>query len=249
MTRLMITYLIYCWLFGTTALAEETPTKSALQVELPRQERAKARHILITYYGALLAKKKIRRNRGEAYQLAVEIQQKIIAGDSFKALAIKYGDDTTSARGGKLGSFARGTMEEKFEEAVFALTEEQYAIVETPYGFHVVQRQKLVEVNLIHIVIQWKGAFLAKKTNQRSKKRAKEKIHLAQQELAQGIPPQQVAKKYSDGAYGPRGGHVGWFEYGELSPSLNGPAFQLEKSEVSPIIENGAGYHLLIRVD
>ena len=211
MTRKIIIYLILCCFFCLPTLAEEPP-KSSLTIDLPKLERAKARHILVTYYGALLAKKKIRRNKEEAAQLAQEIKQKILDGESFKVLAMKYGDDTTSARGGKLGSFSRGTMEEQFENAVFSLQEDEYAVVETPYGFHVVQRQKLVEVNLIHIVVQWKGAFLAKETNKRSKKRALQKVTQARQELIQGIPPQQVARNHSDGAYGPRGGHIGWFE-------------------------------------
>ena len=242
------TYLFFWLCFCGNVLAQTPSPKANLTVDVPKQERVKARHILVTYYGALLAKKKIRRNREEAASLAEEIQQKLQTGEDFGRLALKYGDDSTAARGGKLGSFSKGTMDKDFEQAVFDLQNNEHTIVETPFGFHVVQRQELIEVNLIHIVAQWNGAFRARETNKKTKKQAQIAIKKARERLLQGTPPQQVAIHFSDGPYGPRGGHVGWFEKGELSPSLNEPAFNLEVGEISYVIENGAGYHLLIRV-
>ena len=241
-------YLLFCFCLVATALAQTPSPNANITVEARQEERAKAKHILITYYGALLAKKKIRRNREEAATLAEEIEQKLQQGEKFASLARQYGDDSTAARGGKLGSFSRGTMDKEFEDVVFQLQPDEYTIVETAFGFHVVQRQPLIEVNLIHIVTQWKGAFRAKDNNKKTKKQAFLKIKQARERLLQGTPAQQVARSFSDGAYGPRGGHVGWFEKGELSPSLDKPAFNLEIGEISTIIENGAGYHLLIRV-
>ena len=103
-------YLFFWICFCGNAFAQTPSPKANLTIEAPKQERAKARHILVTYYGALLAKKKIRRNKEEAANLAEDILRQIKNGERFAKMALQYGDDSTAARGGKLGSFSRGVV-------------------------------------------------------------------------------------------------------------------------------------------
>jgi peptidyl-prolyl cis-trans isomerase D len=100
-----------------------------------REERA-MRHILVAVPpGADAAA------RSQAEQEALDLLQRLRAGEEFAALAREYSDDPGSAQnGGDLGWVERGLMVPDFEEAGFAL--EQGAIsepIETEFGFHLIQ--------------------------------------------------------------------------------------------------------------
>ncbi len=68
---------------------------------------------------------------------AEEIYQQLLAGNSFRNLALKY-DPLT---GGDLGWFPRGYLPaSQIEDAVFDLQPEAYSpVIESPAGFHIVQ--------------------------------------------------------------------------------------------------------------
>ncbi len=70
---------------------------------------------------------------------AVEIKERIDAGESFEELATRFSDDT-GAKEGDLGCFARGEMLQAFEEAAFSqdigLISEP---VRTQFGFHLIR--------------------------------------------------------------------------------------------------------------
>ena len=76
-----------------------------------------------------------------ARQKAEDILKRVRAGEDFAALAKQYSDDPGSKdKGGDLGWFGRGQMVKQFEDAAFALKDNQISdIVESPYGFHIIQ--------------------------------------------------------------------------------------------------------------
>lgn len=72
---------------------------------------------------------------------AQEVKDKADAGEDFDALIAEYNEDPgmTSYPDGYY--FGEGTMMEAFEEAAFALGENEISdIVETPYGYHVIKK-------------------------------------------------------------------------------------------------------------
>ncbi|MFQ6058737.1 MAG: peptidylprolyl isomerase [Anaerolineae bacterium] len=87
-------------------------------------EQVHARHILVE-------------TRAEAEQVLAQLQ----AGQDFAALAKEFSlDETTKEQGGDLGWFPRGIMPSALEEVAFALAPGQTSdVVETPFGFHILQ--------------------------------------------------------------------------------------------------------------
>lgn len=78
----------------------------------------------------------------KAYQKLSDIRSKILKGEeTFEKMAIKYSQDPGSgARGGDLGFAKRGNYVPEFEAAMFSLQKNEMSdIVETEYGFHIIE--------------------------------------------------------------------------------------------------------------
>jgi parvulin-like peptidyl-prolyl isomerase len=104
-------------------------------------ETVSARHILIQYQGSTRAAPSIERSKEEALERAQEVLGKARGGEDFAALAGEYSDGPTRTRGGDLGNFGRQRMHPAFEQAAFALDVGGISdVVETPFGYHVIQR-------------------------------------------------------------------------------------------------------------
>jgi peptidyl-prolyl cis-trans isomerase SurA len=102
-----------------------------------------ARHILVAYHGAQRAAPEITRSREEAQKLAQQILREARAGADWEALWRQHSNEPGGHPGGDLGTFGRGQMVPAFEHAAFSLTIGQISdVVETPFGFHVIQRVK-----------------------------------------------------------------------------------------------------------
>ncbi len=98
-----------------------------------------ARHILIQFQGAARATQT--RSRAEAQTLADELVKRAQSGEDFEELARSNSDGPSAPQGGMLGRFPRGQMVPEFEATAFQLKPgEVSGVVETPFGFHVIQR-------------------------------------------------------------------------------------------------------------
>ena len=108
----------------------------------PRKIRA--RHILVMYHGAAHAAATIGRSRDEAFKRAQQALHRARAGDDFEGLVGEYSDEPGGpARGGDLGEFTRERMVKAFSDAAFQLQPGEISdVVETQYGFHVIQRME-----------------------------------------------------------------------------------------------------------
>lgn len=95
----------------------------AVLAQNTRTEMARARHILVADEAA-----------------ANEVLAALQAGDDFATLAAARSSDTISAAdGGNLGWAARGEFVAPFEEAVFTAALNSPVIVQSEFGFHVIE--------------------------------------------------------------------------------------------------------------
>jgi peptidyl-prolyl cis-trans isomerase SurA len=111
---------------------------------IKRQEvvEVSARHILIMHTESMRKPPTITRTKAEAKKTIEKVLKKLQKKDAdFAALAKEFSDCPSKAKGGDLGTFARGRMAPPFEEAAFGLKENEISgVVETPFGYHIIQR-------------------------------------------------------------------------------------------------------------
>lgn len=98
-------------------------------------------------------------NKAEARQKLLDIRSEILGGKSFNVEAIMYSEDPESAKnGGEVGYSPRsGALEKEYAEAAFSLSKNTVSkIVETKYGYHIIQLidRKGDLVNTRHILIR-----------------------------------------------------------------------------------------------
>jgi peptidyl-prolyl cis-trans isomerase SurA len=79
--------------------------------------------------------------KNKAREKIKNIKSQLEGGETFENLAKKYSDDPGSAtKGGNLGWVKRGTFVPKFEAVAYTLKKNEISdIVETEYGFHIIQ--------------------------------------------------------------------------------------------------------------
>lgn len=101
-----------------------------------------ARHILLSYVDARGATEKVTRSKEEAKRLAERLVTETRSqGTDWVALWEKHSDEPGGREGGNLGSFGRGHMVPSFERAAFRLAVGEISdAVESPFGYHVIQR-------------------------------------------------------------------------------------------------------------
>lgn len=102
----------------------------------PQTEEVHARHLLIK-----VAKDAPEDQVQAARRKIEDIQKQLAGGADFAELAKQFSEDTSNkAQGGDLGWFGHGRMVAEFDQAAFALKENQISDpVRTQFGFHLIQ--------------------------------------------------------------------------------------------------------------
>jgi len=84
-------------------------------------------------------------------------RERILKGEDFSTLAILYSQDGSAKTGGELGFTNRGELVPEFEAAAFKLKAGEVSeIVETKFGFHIIQmiERRGDQINVRHILIK-----------------------------------------------------------------------------------------------
>ena len=86
-----------------------------------------------------------------------DFKKRIQNGEDFSFLASLYSDDGSASQGGDLGFVKKGKFVPKFESAAFGLQEGELSdIVETKFGFHLIQmvKRRGEQFNVRHILLK-----------------------------------------------------------------------------------------------
>lgn len=226
--------------------SETPPTAQPAPSQAP-QELAGA-HILVMYQGSQRAPATITRTKEEALALAQEIAKKAQGGEDFAALAKEFSDGPSGPRGGDLGTWVQGRMVPEFDKAILGMEIGGVSDpVETAFGYHVITRKKVDKVSARHILVMHNDSMRKPPEITRTKEEALARIEEVQQKLAAGQSFEDMAREYSDGPTGPRGGDLGSFGRGMMHPAFETAAFGLEVGGVSEVVETPFGYHLIQR--
>lgn len=153
MTRLIVALLLTGCVVTTIEGPGEPPRIAPLPGKKPDNveaetsapqgpQQVRARHLLVAYQGAERANPEVTRTKDEAKQRALEALERARRGEDFELLVGEYSDEPGAAeRGGDLGKFRRQSMVKPFADAAFALNPGELSdVVETSFGFHVIQR-------------------------------------------------------------------------------------------------------------
>ena len=105
-------------------------------------DRISVKHVLVRYAGAKRTPEAVTRTREQACLRAEEALTKLKEGMSFAQVVALYSDESGAAtREGSIGAIERRDVAPAFADAAFELgIKEVSAVVETPFGFHVILR-------------------------------------------------------------------------------------------------------------
>lgn len=104
-------------------------------------DSVQASHILLMYAGS--SRSTATRSQEEAKNQIDAIAEQLSGGSEFEELAKQHSDCPSGQNGGDLGVFGRGQMVGAFEDTAFSLeVGATSAVVETPFGYHLIRRTR-----------------------------------------------------------------------------------------------------------
>ncbi len=164
-------------------------------------------------------------------------RQRVLGGEDFATLAVLYSQDGSSRNGGELGFVNRGELVPEFESSAFKLRKGEVSeIVETKFGFHIIQliERRGEQINVRHILIKPTfGTADINKTFSRADS-------IYQKIISDSLSFSEAAQRYSNDSesrfnggnvVNPKAGTTR-FESDEVDP---GVFFQLDKMNVGDI--------------
>jgi peptidyl-prolyl cis-trans isomerase D len=110
---------------------------------------------LFAYAGSQSVSSEVTRTKAEARREAYRVLRLASGkGADFAELARTYSDGPSKNRGGDLGFFRRGDMVEAFNDYAFAKPIGSIGVVETDFGYHIIEVQEKEDVVLIASVVK-----------------------------------------------------------------------------------------------
>lgn len=185
----------------------------------------------------------------KAWQQAMDIRKKAIAGEDFGSLAMQYSQDPSAKENkGDLGYFSAFRMVYAFESGAFNTALGQISQpVRTRFGYHLIKvndvRANRGQVNVAHIMISkptGSDPILAE--------RARQQINDIYKKIQQGESFEALAAQFSDDkSSSSKGGILGKFSSGDMSSEeFENVSFSLEKpNDISQPFESSFGWHIV----
>ncbi len=183
----------------------------------------------------------------KAYNKAISVRKKIVAGEDFGSLAMQYSEDPSAKENkGALGYFSVFRMVYPFESGAYKTEVGKVSQpIRTRFGYHLIKvnsvRDNRGEVSVSHIM-------LMKSEDKEANEKNRLRIQELYKKLQQGESFEELAKQFSeDKSSGASGGRMTTFASGELSSEeFENTAFGLTKeAPLSTPIETNFGFHII----
>lgn len=183
-------------------------------------------------------------SRQKARHLADSLRTRLVQGDDFARIAADYSDDPGTAKhGGELGVIRRGVLVPEFEAVAFDLRRGEISgVVETPFGYHVIQMIERVgeKINVRHVLV-----------SPHASDADEDSVYALALGLTDSIQSAQdmalMAGRYSqDENTRQQGGSLGWVDPARLPwPTVGDVLTLLDPEHVSRPVRSSDGYHLV----
>ncbi len=207
------------------------------------QKEIHARHILIR-----VAEYASPEDTTLAYTKAMEIRDRILAGEDFGTVAKASSDDPSAKNNaGDLGWLTTFRMVYPFETGCYNTPKGEISFpVRTRFGYHLLnvidERPARGEVQTAHIMIMVPESMADEQRTE-----AKDKIFLIYDSLQSGQDFAEMARRHSEdrGSAG-RGGELPWFGTGRMVAEFEDVSFALENvGDYSEPVETSFGWHII----
>jgi len=218
---------------------EETYKLTKLLDRGERPDSINARHILISYTGALRASEQVTRSKEEAEKMADSLFNALKANpQNFDQTARTLSDGQTRDKGGNLEWFLDGSMVPEFNDVCLEADIHELRFIETDFGFHIIEVLDRTEfIEKVKIATVDRKVIPSGKTYQGIYSRASKfaGINNTREKFDMAVNEQQMTKKVANNLT----------ENSKTISGLESPrevvrwAFSAEKDELSPIFELG----------
>ena len=187
-----------------------------------------------------------------AFNTAMEVRKKAMAGEDFGKLAQEYSnDETTKVLGGDISYFTALSTVYSFENAAYSMKVGELSMpVRSNFGYHVIKVTDRInnpgEVKVAHIMV-----IVPRDAKEEEVKKAENKINELYTRLQNGEDFAKVATEASDDkSSAKKGGELPWFGVGRMVPEFEMAAFGLKnKEEYSKPVRTAFGWHILKKID
>lgn len=205
--------------------------------EAPPEGRA-VRGLLMAHAGTPGAPAALHRPREAALEMAQALLARLRAGESFESLARSHSEHASARYAGVIGTVWPGMLSESMDAFLFSAgVDEISGVLESPAGFHVLQR---IERDVVWRHIRVEGI------DDLSRARARELLA----RLRAGEDFGELARAHSsDSASRGRGGVAAILERGPRDALLKAAAYQAPFGEVIGPLDTPDALYLLERLD
>lgn len=214
--------------------------------ESPRVKYYSWRAFVISHKDARNPPPSVTRTKEEAKALIDEMKERLTAENFDEMIA-----ESDFKEGFPAQTFGENDpLPKELKEPVTSLAIGEISDVsETEFGFFIFKRLRVDRYAGSHILITYKDAQRAKPGVERNKEEALAHAKEVLEEV-KASPDQfsELAKKYSDGPSGPRGGDLGSWWRGAMVPAFDKAIAKLEPGEIADEpVESPFGYHIIKR--
>jgi len=161
--------------------------------------------------------------RDSALEVAHQVLAELRDGKDFEVAARQYSMDLSNRdQGGDLGWIQRSQLVQAFADAAWsARTGQPIGPVETRFGYHIVRRDKEVEMAAARQIFVTHAESTFEPRSDRTREEARARAQEALDKIRSGIDLADLVLEYSEGTTTEVGGDLGRFPRGASDPALD----------------------------